>query len=44
MIDEAARRLTPIRQKWVDLYQNRNLPAQRVVDAWVTALKTHAAA
>ena len=44
VIDEAARRLTPIRQKWVALYQNRNLPAQRVVDAWVAALKTHAAA
>lgn len=42
VIDETTRRLTPIRQKWAELYESRNLPAERVVDAWVAALKKHA--
>ena len=34
--------LEPVREEWVKLYERRRLPARKVLDAWIEALKRNA--
>lgn len=41
VLAEITERLNPIREEWTQLYSDRGLPAQEVVDQWVALLKKH---